>query len=511
MEPRFGHDFSQVRVHADTKAAESAEVVKAKAYTVGRHVVIGEGQPSPETIAGRQLLAHELAHVVQQSGGGGGPAPEVSPSAPHETDACAAATAIAAGRAGVQVTYRTGVGLARQENVLEQELLVARDLVIEELGDAPTDIAQLQDRLRDIGASESGRAADARRVLDNIEHELGTPPGAQRHLREAQEAADRFLRQEPGAPPRSGGRARRLGNIVQDLERAAPRSGPRAAQARELLERIKWLRNRVRQLEAARRAEQMMFQPPGDVGQKVKTVAKIEPKVPAQPFGGVKTVPAGGPATTVAGAATTEAATTAAGAATTEGKAATRLSRVGSGVAKFGTMGFHLLMPGPLDALMLMVEFAGSYAAAHEAIRSRNTRTGFAIGLSAFLLGRSFGAVRKHLTRKSVLEREVHTQVLGAVGMAETSHNAGLSAGFHYGELLSDEAKDALREAGFAALAAQGRLPERQELFTAEGVWQLSGALLPTVDQIFEAMRVESERRTRAEFWQRRLERGGAD
>ncbi len=66
MEPRFGHDFSQVRVHADTKAAESARDVNALAYTVGRDMVFGQGQYAPSTYAGRQLVAHEMAHVVQQ-------------------------------------------------------------------------------------------------------------------------------------------------------------------------------------------------------------------------------------------------------------------------------------------------------------------------------------------------------------------------------------------------------------------------------------------------------------
>ena len=66
MEPRFGHDFSQVRVHADTKAAESAQSVNALAYTVGRDVVFQSGAYSPSTYAGRQLVAHELTHVVQQ-------------------------------------------------------------------------------------------------------------------------------------------------------------------------------------------------------------------------------------------------------------------------------------------------------------------------------------------------------------------------------------------------------------------------------------------------------------
>jgi hypothetical protein len=68
MEPRFGHDFSRVRVHTDSKAAESARAVNALAYTVGRDVVFGAGQHVPGTSAGQRLLAHELAHVVQQKG-----------------------------------------------------------------------------------------------------------------------------------------------------------------------------------------------------------------------------------------------------------------------------------------------------------------------------------------------------------------------------------------------------------------------------------------------------------
>jgi hypothetical protein len=68
MEPRFNHDFSQVRVHTDAKAAESAQAVNALAYTVGRDVVFGRGQYMPETMEGMRLMAHELTHVVQQGG-----------------------------------------------------------------------------------------------------------------------------------------------------------------------------------------------------------------------------------------------------------------------------------------------------------------------------------------------------------------------------------------------------------------------------------------------------------
>lgn len=68
MEQRFGHDFSTVRVHAGEAAEQSARDVNANAYTVGHNVVFGVGRFAPGTHEGRRLLAHELAHVVQQSG-----------------------------------------------------------------------------------------------------------------------------------------------------------------------------------------------------------------------------------------------------------------------------------------------------------------------------------------------------------------------------------------------------------------------------------------------------------
>jgi hypothetical protein len=66
FEPRFGHDFGQVRVHSDAKAAESARAVGARAYTVGRHIVFGASEYPPAWRGGNWLVAHELAHVIQQ-------------------------------------------------------------------------------------------------------------------------------------------------------------------------------------------------------------------------------------------------------------------------------------------------------------------------------------------------------------------------------------------------------------------------------------------------------------
>jgi hypothetical protein len=68
MEPLFGHDFSHVRVHTGARAAESAKAIGASAYTVGTDVVFAEGRFQHNSANGRRLLAHELSHVVQQSG-----------------------------------------------------------------------------------------------------------------------------------------------------------------------------------------------------------------------------------------------------------------------------------------------------------------------------------------------------------------------------------------------------------------------------------------------------------
>lgn len=68
FEPRFGYDFSQVRVHTDSKAAETAQSVNARAYTLGNDLVFNQGAYEPDNSDGKKLLAHELTHVIQQNG-----------------------------------------------------------------------------------------------------------------------------------------------------------------------------------------------------------------------------------------------------------------------------------------------------------------------------------------------------------------------------------------------------------------------------------------------------------
>lgn len=73
-EPRFGYDFGNVKIHTGSAATNSAQSVNALAYTIGNHIAFDNGQYEPDTVQGRKLLTHELAHVVQQQTQDGVPA-----------------------------------------------------------------------------------------------------------------------------------------------------------------------------------------------------------------------------------------------------------------------------------------------------------------------------------------------------------------------------------------------------------------------------------------------------
>jgi hypothetical protein len=119
MEPRFGHDFSQVRVHTDAKAAQSAQAVNALAYTVGRNVVFGAGQYAPGTSEGWRLLAHELTHVVQQRAYSGATSeavtlPPASDNARLEYESERASNTVVAGRAATFPLTQSGSKILRR-------------------------------------------------------------------------------------------------------------------------------------------------------------------------------------------------------------------------------------------------------------------------------------------------------------------------------------------------------------------------------------------------------------
>lgn len=69
MESMFGHDLSRVRIHTEARAALAAKDIHAHAFTVGNDIIFDTAKYAPQTLSGQRLLAHELTHVIQQSGG----------------------------------------------------------------------------------------------------------------------------------------------------------------------------------------------------------------------------------------------------------------------------------------------------------------------------------------------------------------------------------------------------------------------------------------------------------
>lgn len=112
FEPRFGHDFSNVRVHTDSQAAQSARSVNALAYTVGQNVVFGTSQYQPGTAQGNRLLAHELAHTIQQASGGSF-SPGLSPYSQSETEAEHVSQAITNNQSRITIGVHSKIGLSR--------------------------------------------------------------------------------------------------------------------------------------------------------------------------------------------------------------------------------------------------------------------------------------------------------------------------------------------------------------------------------------------------------------
>ncbi|MGB3676026.1 MAG: DUF4157 domain-containing protein, partial [Candidatus Nanopelagicales bacterium] len=114
MQRQFGYEFSDVRIHTEEAAARTAAALSAKAVTVGPDIYFARGRWQPDGADGRALIAHELAHVIQQSRGTGPPSADRSSAG--ERDAHAAAQAVRAGVGPIAVTAATGTGVAREED-----------------------------------------------------------------------------------------------------------------------------------------------------------------------------------------------------------------------------------------------------------------------------------------------------------------------------------------------------------------------------------------------------------
>ncbi len=173
VETRFGHDFSQVRIHTDDAAAQSATEHLAQAYTVGHHIVFGEGQYAPDDPKGRRLLVHELAHVIQQTRLGPGAIGNTGHE--HEADQAAAnfssGSMIAVSQAasqGVQATPLTPQEIAElsenelqariQANEEEGSFLMLNEEAVDELQQEHTELIK---RYHQLHPPESQASTDA--------------------------------------------------------------------------------------------------------------------------------------------------------------------------------------------------------------------------------------------------------------------------------------------------------------------------------------------------------------
>ena len=207
MESRFGEDFSGVRVHADNQAADSAVALGANAYTTGRDIYFGAGKYAPETLQGRELLAHELVHTVQQRESEGreargevttGPAAEAL-----EAEAESVAHQTTSGRtASVSITGRTASpAVQRQKGTGAQPLILALPREKLKLLGNP-DIDEIIDALPQ--RLINGQSAKVKEeVVQGVRHSF-----------------ELAITIEPGAPPVTGAVAAHTSELVSNRDPA---------------------------------------------------------------------------------------------------------------------------------------------------------------------------------------------------------------------------------------------------------------------------------------------------
>ncbi|WP_230473893.1 DUF4157 domain-containing protein [Dyella choica] len=197
FEPRFGSDFSKVRVHADTEAEAAASLVGAKAYTVGQHIRFAAGAYAPTSPSGQILLAHELAHVVQHRHAGAGvPSQLVSgPNDPAELEAHAQARRITSeGMAGGPFTPR-----------VRPSALIARE-------PAP---------------AAAKRFAPDQRVIATAAFPLMDKLGGEKDQKKIKQIAKGDLLKIVGEPPNGGGLAFTVTVMKSDTEEELDAKGQR--------------------------------------------------------------------------------------------------------------------------------------------------------------------------------------------------------------------------------------------------------------------------------------------
>jgi hypothetical protein len=184
-----------------------------------------------------------------------------------------------------------------------------------------------------------------------------------------------------------------------------------------------------------------------------------------------------------------------------------RLAGLGAKVGKATLALIDGLMPDPTDAIALLIQYAESFKAAQEAVRKRNLEKGFAIGWACYVLFPTWE--RAQTFARTYVEKDVITQIIDAVGIAENAYNEGLVRGFRYGEKHTTAQLDNVRQRALDAVHRSGQTVNGYYLgngvyqFVREDVYLFAGALLKAARDVL----ADSERRKEAREEAERLER----
>lgn len=446
MEPRFGCDFSSVRVHHDGAAGLSARSVNARAYTVGHNIVFGAGQFAPSTRQGRHLIAHELAHVVQQDGG-------------------VAAIQRAPGdepRSASRAAY-------------ERYLETLREAMAKPAVKDPK-LAEIVEKLyRDFPEIGSGSTAAA------IRHELetGMPTKGTRHLQAGKERLNMladWLKEQ-----------KKLQAAKHSAEALGKKAvGKAAATAAESDVRI----------------AEHLFQ---DTQQAVHSGYYAEFEITVEPpHGGSGPAPSGGAKAEAAAEKAEVKLLGAEGRALgAEGKIG-RLAGIGAKAGKLSVFLIEMAMPGPLDVLFLWVEFFGSLAQAKAKLREEAYALGFAEGIAARVLGFDSTEATRMLIKPITSRGSVGEQVAGFSGVREQGAIAGAVAGWKFAGGLGAKQRGGFLKEGFNAIRRKGHTIGPN--FNFDDVVELGVAIKPTVDTLLEIAREQEEAARREAAAKRELE-----
>ncbi len=468
MESRFGTDFSNVNIHTGNDASQLSNQLNAQAFTVGNDIYFNEGKYVPESKEGKQLLAHELAHVVQQIGGSGRPAPEVDPSAPHEQDAHAAAVSVGMGFQNIRVTCSTGVGLARATPPGEPPQLSREE------------VEAIKRHINLLGN-------EFQKGLDKAALELLEKEGVEIPSEISKRAKRNLIRgwlQGIASDPRSPRQAQ-AGNLLRDIE--------------SNLGEIRNLNREIGNIDQARRAAENAA-----TWDQLASRRRFASAVAKEESAGAKAKSA---------TAKSEGAIAKVEDVAVQGERATAELGVSAAkeagfAAKVGNV-LEAGLPGPQDVLFLFISFFGSLAEAKAKLSEEAYSEGFARGAAAKLLGMEADWVPDNLIRPS-FGGSTGEQIAGFEGVKEHGVSQGAVDGYVFARRFTQQQIVALRRYGYAAMllftgARFDRHGDRRNVHDDRHNVIVLGHALKTkledmLEEAQEAARVQEAERLRAEY-----------